>query len=145
MKGFKELVKGYWVGCVLCILAMIIINHIFGTVCASKILIGIPCPACGMTRAAFLLLTGHIHESLHMHPLLILVIIGIIFSALIWEKIEKYVFFIKIYVIISVVIFSVLYIYRMKMYFPDVEPMTYQKDNYLHYFILFIHKCKIIK
>lgn len=143
MKGFIELAKRYWLGCCLSIIALILINYIYGTVCASKILIGFPCPACGMTRAAYLLLTGHIKESLRMHPFLILVIIGIFFSAFIWKKVEKYILFIKIYVIMTVVILVIYYIYRIKMYFPNTEPMTYNPDNYLQHFILFIRKCKI--
>jgi hypothetical protein len=41
-----------------------------------------PCPGCGLTRAANLMLDGHIGASLHMHPLVAPIIAGHIVVAL---------------------------------------------------------------
>jgi hypothetical protein len=41
--------------------------------------------------------------------------------------------YINIYVIICIIIFICFYIYRMQMYFPDVEPLVYREDNLLAY------------
>jgi hypothetical protein len=100
-----------------------------GTVCYSVILLGIPCPACGLTRAAKLLICGHFSESLHMHPLLFLVIIGIILYPILKSTISNYKLIMKVYVIITIVTFVCFYIYRMLNYYPKVEPMVYHKDN----------------
>lgn len=143
MKELIDLVKRNWIGIVLCIITLVILNAIYGSVCLSTIFLGIPCPACGMTRAAFLMLTGHFRESFQMHPLLILVIFGVIGYPIIKKILKNYRFFVKIYVIICVVIFVSFYIYRMKMYFPNVEPMVYRQDNYLHNILLLLHKCKL--
>lgn len=42
---------------------------IFGTVCPFAILSGFACPACGMTRAALLFLTGRPLQSFSLHPM----------------------------------------------------------------------------
>ena len=131
MRDLIQLFKRYWIGIFLSILVLVILNSIFGSVCFSVILFGIPCPACGITRATKLLLTGHIVESFQMHPLLILVILGFILYPILKKFEKNYCFFIKFYVIICLVIFVSFYIYRMKVYFPNKEPMIYNPDNLL--------------
>lgn len=43
---------------IILVLYFVFTQNIFGTVCPFAILTGIACPACGLTRAAFLVLTG---------------------------------------------------------------------------------------
>lgn len=145
MNELIELLKKYWVGIVFCAIAIIIINSIFGTVCYSTILFGIPCPACGMTRAAVLMLTGHFKESFRMHPLLLLVVFEFAIYPIIKRKLINYRFFIKINVIMCMVIFVSYYVYRMKMFYPNVEPMVYNQDNYFHKIRILFDKCKLHK
>lgn len=38
-------------------------------VCPTRLLLRIPCPGCGATRAMMSLFHGDVHGSLHMHPL----------------------------------------------------------------------------
>jgi Protein of unknown function (DUF2752) len=42
-------------------------------VCPFAIVTGHPCPGCGLTRATFALLQGHLTEALHLHPLSVVV------------------------------------------------------------------------
>jgi hypothetical protein len=132
MNELIDLAKKYWIGIVLSIFVMIFLDTVFGTVCPSKLLIGLPCPACGITRATKLLLTGHFRESFQMHPLLLLLIFQVIFCQIMKKILKKCRFFVNFSVIMDVVIFVSFYIYRMKMYYPNVEPLTYWQDNYLH-------------
>ncbi len=132
MRELTDLARKYWLGVVLSIMAMIILDNIFGTVCFSKILFGVPCPACGITRAAKLMLTFRFRESFQMHPLLLLIVLEGIFCLIIKKILKKYRFFINFSVIICIVIFVSFYIYRMQLYFPEVEPLIYKEDNYLH-------------
>ncbi|HHV12978.1 MAG TPA: DUF2752 domain-containing protein [Clostridiales bacterium] len=140
-----EAIKKYWLGLALCLVAMIVLDYFFGSVCFSLLFFGIPCPGCGMTRAAKLMLTGHFRESFHMHPLLLLVVIGIIGYPIIKKILKKYILIIKLYVIICIVIFIGVYIYRMNLYYPDIEPMVYYKDNYLHRVMLLLHNSGLVK
>ncbi len=143
MKELIELIKRYWIGIVLCIITMIFLNSIFGTVCISKLFIGVPCPACGITRASVFLLTGHFREAYQMHPLLFLIIMEVVFCLIIKKVLKNYRFFINISVIICMAIFVSFYIYRMKVYYPNVEPMVYWKDNYLHKMINLYHSYRL--
>jgi len=131
--GVRSFLKNYGVAVLLCVVTLFLINRIFKTVCFSVLFFGIPCPACGITRATRLLLTGHIKESLQMHPLLVLVIFSTIFCLIIKKKLKKSRFFINLYVIICILIFIGYYIYRMNKYFPNVEPLLYRENNVLEY------------
>ncbi|BCJ95378.1 hypothetical protein acsn021_29470 [Anaerocolumna cellulosilytica] len=124
-----DLIKRYWIGIVLCIIVLPIINFLFGTVCLSTLIAGIPCPTCGITRATGYLLTGRVKESMQMHPLLFLIIGGFILYIFLKKNLKNYRFFIKFYVILCTLIFFFFYIYRMQNEFPNTAPMVYNKDN----------------
>ena len=48
-----------------------LVTHlIFGRFCPMLILTGFPCPGCGMTRALFLVLTGHFSSAWKLQPLI---------------------------------------------------------------------------
>lgn len=131
MDTLTRLWKKYGFAIILCMISLTIINSIFGTVCISVIFFGIPCPACGITRATKLMLMGQFQKSFEMHPLLILVIFSVILVYIMIKLLHNSRLFIRIYVIICVVIFICFYIYRMYVYFPDVEPLVYREDNLL--------------
>ena len=139
LKPLMELIKKYWIGILLALASIAALDLLYGTVCLSKVFVGLPCPACGMTRATKLLLTGHFKESFHMHPLLPLVALGVIGYPIIKKTLKNYVVIIKFYVIICLVIFFGVYIYRMRMYYPNIEPMVYYKDNYLYKIMALLH------
>jgi hypothetical protein len=44
------------------------------TFCPTAGLFGVPCPGCGLTRAALAAAHGHFAEALHWHPLVFLVV-----------------------------------------------------------------------
>ena len=116
-------------------IVMSILNRIFGTVCTMKIIFGIPCPGCGLTRATKLLCTGHIKESLDMHPLLILIIIGAILYVYLTCVNKNHNKIIVYYALVCTIIFIAFYIYRMIEYFPNKEPLVYFHGNLLEHFI----------
>lgn len=132
IKELKLLLKKYWFALTLCILSIIVLDYFFDTVCYMEFFFGVPCPFCGMTRAAILLLIGHPIKSFQMHPLLILVPIGILLYILLKVKTKYCITIIKVYVIMCMIIFVVFYIYRMNIYYPNVEPMVYREDNFLN-------------
>lgn len=81
----KYYIKNYGLAILLIIISMKVLNTIFGQVCLSKIFFGIPCPACGMTRAFLYLLQGRFLDSFHMNPML-LPVIGMLIAYLIIKK-----------------------------------------------------------
>ncbi|NLZ81326.1 MAG: DUF2752 domain-containing protein [Clostridiales bacterium] len=139
MKELKLSIKQYWLAAAFCTIFVMIIDYFFDTVCYTEILFGIPCPFSGITRATKLMLTGNFIESFQMHSLLILVIIGVVLYILLKSKSLKYRNVMVFYGIISLIIFIVFYIYRMKVYYPNVEPMIYKEDNILSWIINIIN------
>ncbi len=64
-----------------------------------------------------------------MHPLLPFVIIGIIFYIFSKYFVKKYRNLVETYGIILLIVSIILYVYRMKLYFPNTAPMVYREDN----------------
>jgi len=138
----KQLWHKYGLAITLCVITMAVLNIIFGTVCISSLIVGIPCPGCGITRAAKYLLTGQLRKSFEMHPLLILVIIGIILYFVLIKFSQKARLIINTYAIICLIIFIIFYIYRMYKYFPNVEPLVYRENNLAAYLKGVINRLK---
>jgi hypothetical protein len=135
MDQFRKDVKDYWKVLLLLVLVLEALQYFFGTVCAFRFLFGIPCPACGMTRAFRLLIQGRVLEAFQMHPLFPLVIIGGVylvisryFSVNIKKSTGKYATSCAILVgIVSLL----LYIYRMAAWFPERAPMEFDGRSIL--------------
>lgn len=53
---------------VLCAVVLVAVPEL-PPLCPVRLLAGVPCPSCGLTRATRLLVTGHVEEGLHMHVL----------------------------------------------------------------------------
>ena len=55
MRRFLQDLKQYYKGLVLCALFLFFLEAVLGKTCLFRILFGIPCPGCGLSRAASLL------------------------------------------------------------------------------------------
>ncbi len=100
-----------------------LLQMLFHTCCPMQLLLGLPCPGCGLTRSGLLLLSGHPVEAFIMHPFLY----AWIALLLIWA-VSRYLLQKKnraLPVLLGLVIAGmvVFYIYRMNVYYPDTEPM----------------------
>ena len=112
-----------------CIVA--ILDLTFGSVCSSKLILGIPCPFCGLTRAGVALLSLDFKSAWEFNPL----IYYISFLILLWLT-ERYLDLpikkILFTLLIMLIVISIpLYIYRWRCFFPHTEPMTYRENNLL--------------
>lgn len=86
-----------------------------GSICLIYNTIGIPCLTCGMTRAYISILKLNFKEAFYYHPLFFMV--PLIFI----EKIRKK------YMFLIFIVFLIVWIIRMYLYFPNTEPMKYNK------------------
>ncbi|MGH4123432.1 MAG: DUF2752 domain-containing protein [Clostridium sp.] len=89
------------------------------TICFIRGILGIPCPSCGMTRAYKLLFKGDLVGAFHMHPLFFIpIIIVVLFVTRKMQIIYKYKYHL-------LVLFLVVYVYRMIVLFPNEAPMMF--------------------
>lgn len=85
---------------------------------------GIPCPACGITRACKLFLTGQISDAFIMHPLFWLPAIFLI------KPLQR-----KEIIMTAIVGFILVYIVRMAIMFPHTPPLNYNYNSIIGEFI----------
>lgn len=132
-------IKGNLPGVVLGALFLLLMTSVTGKVCPIRLLFGIPCPACGLTRAAVLLLRGNLKDSLAMNPFLLPFIAeGILFCYERYIREKKATVF-SIYIVACILFMNVFYLLRMKYWFPNRPPMVYEPDNLLHYLTAIIN------
>lgn len=101
---------------------MVITQLLFHTVCPFAFLTGLPCPACGMTRAFILFLCGHFLDAAKMQPALYLWIpfLGYIcFSRYILGKKPQ---FLQTLTVLTGLFTLLVYLYRFAFGTPVLVP-----------------------
>lgn len=108
---------------------------LMGGLCVFKGIFGLPCPACGSTRAMLLLAKGDVKGCMELNPAA-----PLLFLCLLNEIRVNY--FAKgnkkiagILLIVSVAAAVIIYIIRMNLYFPYKEPYVYNHDCLLIQFL----------
>lgn len=90
------------------------------TICLIRGIVGIPCPSCGISRAIISFFNGNITMAFKYHPLFwmpFVVVLIIILNKKYYKEI----------LIGVIIIFCGVYITRMAILFPNVEPMKYNE------------------
>ena len=127
----KKDIKEYWVAVLFAGIVYAVMKLIFGGVCISVALTGLPCPGCGMTRGVVFLLTGQFERAFMINPAVYLwvgvTLYFLIFRYILHRKAPGIVWIFKIILITTILI----YIYRMIRYFPDRPPMSYTRGRIL--------------
>lgn len=136
-KTFKEartcLRAMVWVA-VIAATYVIILRRFFYSLCPSVLITGYPCPACGMTRAGVLVLTGHFAEAARIQPFIyVLGLFAVVFFVRRYLFLKDSLRWAKWSLAIIIICMVLFYIFRMINYFPDTPPMTYYKYNLLYY------------
>lgn len=113
-------------------------NFFLGKICPMRMLTGMPCPGCGLTRAFLLLLQGKVREATAMHPfwIAVLLLFFIFIGSRYWisdeenrNRINRQLVRMSVIVLIGMVLY---YFYRMFTVYPGVEPMVYDKENLIN-------------
>lgn len=124
-------IKSILPGIFLCVLFLTVMTAAAGKVCPSRLLFGIPCPGCGLTRAAFLLVQRDLHGSLLCNPFLLPLLAGGLVFLFEHYLLERKARIFTLYISICIVLMIIVYIIRMKYWFPNRAPMTYEPENLL--------------
>ena len=141
-------VKNMWMAAAAIAVYTILVNVLFHAFCPMVIFTGLPCPACGMTRALFYLVTGNISASVQMHPLGSWVVCLFLYYA--WNRYIKgrEARGMKILLGITFAMLIICYVWRMLLCFPDKAPCVYRKRNVLAGILPFyeqiLHKLHIL-
>ena len=100
------------------------------SMCVMVWLTGYPCPACGMTRAAYCLLHLDFIDAWRMHPFIYAVVVYLFLF--LWNRyvlLHKAGKIMKGLLIVLVAAMILYYIWRMFHYFPGEPPMSYYYNN----------------
>ena len=103
-------------------------GEITGSICLIRGLTGVPCPSCGMSRAIISVINGDIINAFKFHPLFWLPFVVLLLIVL------KRRFFKQI-LISAIILIMLVYILRMTMLFPNIEPMQYNERSILNQII----------
>jgi hypothetical protein len=90
---------------------------IAGTPCLINAFTGIPCPACGITRAITALLGGNVTLSFFYHPLLLACAVVLLLSFVFKNHARK----LQLTLVGAILI---VYVLRMVLFFPHITPMV---------------------
>ena len=103
---------------------ILIFQLFFTTICPMQLLFGLPCPGCGLTRAAFLLLRGDLPAAFAMHPFLFAWILLVCYWAVCRYVLGRKAAGLLQLTIAVCVLMVLFYIYRMLHDYPHTEPMN---------------------
>lgn len=105
------------------------------TSCICVAITGFPCPGCGLTRAGKLMLSGRFKEAFLMNPSIFFwTILAAYF--IVWRYVLKKETKYLITAITAVsVIMIVIYMLKMVYCFPNIDPLTYQRDSFLYKYV----------
>lgn len=121
----------YWIPFLIMVLYFVLSFFLTDSPCLFRLVTGLPCPACGLTRATFALFRLDFHAAFLYHPMVFLVLPIIVF-VLIQDVVRKKPLkrYMPFFLAVGVCLY-VVYAVRMILLFPDVEPMTYDHASIL--------------
>ena len=137
IENVRQDIRNYYKGILLVVLYIVVMDVLFRKMCPMVLVTGMPCPACGLTRAGWYVITLQWAKAWQMNPLIFP--IGIAFAYAIFCR---YIRGIKIYggpLIITIIAILLIgfYLYRMVTCFSfethHDSPMAYWKHNLLRY------------
>ncbi len=111
------------------------------SMCLIRLTTGLPCPTCGMTRAALSLLRLDFRTAFTYHPMIFVVIPALISGAILilTGKASKK-RHLPWLIALAVSLF-IVYVVRMVLFFPDKEPMVFDPNSLAGFLIrLFSHR-----
>lgn len=122
----------FLIGLILVGLYMLLAQLFTHSVCLFESAVGLPCPGCGLTRAYICFFTGQFQQAFWWHPLFwyVPVFLGVwLFKWLKYGTKEPRWF--TVFAVASAALFIGVYIVRMILRFPSVEPMVPNPDSFL--------------
>lgn len=126
-----EDIKQYGIAGVILLLYTVMVNLIFHAFCPSVIFCGLPCPGCGITRAAVCAMTGRWRQAWQLNPVVFPIVLTALYFA--WNRylLGRRAKWLKWCLALDAALLIITYLVRMYLYFPNREPYVYVEDNVL--------------
>lgn len=126
---WEDIKSAKWV-IIIIIAYFVLLKNFLYSLCPAVMLTGYPCPACGLTRAGFLLLRFQFREAFEMHPFIYPIVVLVLAFAVnryvLLRNNKQLLQWCAILMITAMVLF---YIWRMWNNFPGDPPMSYYSGN----------------
>ena len=123
-KTLAESLKSFLILAIIGGIAVVLSLFVGISPCIFYHITGLPCPACGLTRAFISLARFDLWQAFVYHPLFILVpFIPLLYLERISNKLRN------ILAYSALALLLVVWVIRMVVLFPDVEPMTYNENS----------------
>lgn len=113
------------------LLFVCLMRLVFHRFCPVVIVTGLPCPGCGMSRAAWYLVTGRIAESVKLNPSVLLWAAFGIYFCVMRYGLGKRVKGARLMIGGIAAVMAAVYLYRMYRYFPGEAPICYTPGSLL--------------
>ncbi len=126
----KDLITFRWL-IAAALAAFILCFGLFHKNCIFSLLIGYPCPGCGLTRAFLCVVTFHFKEAFFYNPSIYPAAVIAIYFFICRYVLDTKPKYLTTMCIAAGIIAIIIYIIRMYYMYPDVEPMTYYDNNLL--------------
>ncbi|MDE6435694.1 MAG: DUF2752 domain-containing protein [Lachnospiraceae bacterium] len=135
--NLKKDIKTYYKGVLLVAVYIVGANVLFGDMCPGVLLTGLPCPACGLTRAGVYVLTFQFQEAWVMNPVIYVIGAFLLYFLVCRYILGKFPAGFKWMLWTILIILLSVYIYRMINCFPEYvlegnypkTPMIYREKN----------------
>lgn len=130
----KDITELKWA--IIAVIAYFVLSQKFwDSVCPMVYITGFPCPSCGLTRAGLAVLHLDFAKAWNMHPFIYP--IGFWIAAAAYQRYfqGRYKLSSRLKTAGGILIIGLIlfYIYRIYVYFPDKQPMTYNYNNLLYH------------
>lgn len=122
-------VKKYWPIPILLIAVYFVLHKLEGAFCPMVRILGLPCPGCGITRAALYVIKGQFEEAFYINPCVYLWIVFLLYIIIVRYVLGKPLKHGMFFAVIILVIMLIRYGYGMYMYYPNRPPFAYTGGN----------------
>jgi hypothetical protein len=127
--------RKFWWVLLLLLVYYLITRLLLPLSCPIFLVIGLPCPGCGMSRALRSLLTLQFAQAFHLNPLSFVIAAFAIYCLFYrYVKSKAIPAFLPLFIALFVLL-VLFYLVRMYLYFPERIPYVYHYGNPLEHFI----------
>lgn len=131
LKRLRKDIREFGIAGLLLAVYMAAADRLWGAFCPVRMITGLPCPGCGITRAAILLLTGRWRQAWQMHPMIYPIMLAVLYFVVSRYLLGRKAAGMKWIAAGIAVMLLAVYIQRMGQYFPNRSPYLYEDGNIL--------------